>query len=80
MWDFDSDVEYDSEYSDGEPYFALKEEVRRGDWNAAKLALDAGENWNESANKLGQVEALELLLAEGAISHTTRKSNVNGTG
>lgn len=44
MWDFDSDVEYDSEYSDGEPYFALKEEVRRGDWNAAKLALDAGEN------------------------------------
>ena len=44
MCDFDSDVEYDSEYSDGEPYFALKEEVRRGDWNAAKLALDAGEN------------------------------------
>lgn len=51
--------------------------MRRGDWIAVKLALDASPN--ESANRsfIGQVEALELLLAEGAMK--TRKSNVNGT-
>lgn len=47
MWDLDSDVEYDSEASNGEPYFTLKEEVRRGDYYAIKMALDSGRDPND---------------------------------
>lgn len=49
---------YDSDCSSGEPYFVLKEEVRRGNYTAVLEALDAGKDPNERDSEIGDYNLL----------------------
>lgn len=69
------DSEYDSNYSDGMPYFRLKDEVMRGNYDAVRQGLDDGWSPNETDDEHGKYT---LLHWSAAMTDEESLDEING--